>query len=580
MTHSQSITRLKVVISIIIFVALVLGARLYVVQIVHGEVYSNEADRQYVRPEGNVFDRGSIYFRDRQISAATLKSGYTLAISPAAISNPEDVYEQLSSIVDIDEETFFLRAGKTDDPYEEVAHQIPEAAAEKIGQLQLEGVGLYEEKWRYYPGNHLASRVIGFVGFNGDAREGRYGVERFYEPILERSGDSLYVNFFAQVFSGIRETVIHNQKKRSGDVVLTIDPTVQASLQETLTSTRKKWGTEKTMGIIINPKTGDIYAMGTAPSFNLNTFSEVNDPSLYSNPLVENVYEMGSIIKPITVAIGLETDAVTPETTFEDTGSVKIDGATISNYDGEARGVVDMQEVLNQSLNTGAAFVAQEIGNSTFRKYLYRFGVNEKTNIDLPSEARPLVNNLESPRDIEYVTASFGQGIAMTPVATVRALSVLANGGKLITPHVGKEVEYELGFSKDLFPNPVESGQAISPKTSDEITRMLVTVVDEALKNGEVKLDRYSVAAKTGTAQVAKPNESGYYENVFNHSFFGYFPAYDPEYLVFLMNIRPKGAKYASETLTEPFMDIVKFLINYYEVPPDREKPSVQELSE
>ena len=227
-----------------------------------------------------------------------------------------------------------------------------------------------------------------------------------------------------------------------------------------------------------------------------------------------------------------------------------------------------MQEVLNQSLNTGAVHVMQEVGKETFRDYLYKFEINEKTGIDLPHEASALVSNLKGGREIEYATASFGQGFAVSPVAMVRALSVLANGGYLVTPHIVKEIDYTLGFPETV---EIKKGkQVLKPETSEEISRMLVEVVDTALKNGEVKNERYSVAAKTGTAQIANPDGSGYYDDRYLHSFFGYFPAYDPQFLVFLYTVNPKEVRYASETLTDPFINITKFLINYYAIPPDR----------
>jgi stage V sporulation protein D (sporulation-specific penicillin-binding protein) len=229
---------------------------------------------------------------------------------------------------------------------------------------------------------------------------------------------------------------------------------------------------------------------------------------------------------------------------------------------------VNMQEVLSQSLNTGVSFVVRKMGKSEFADYMTRFGLSEETGIDLPGENHGRLENLKTSRDIEYATASFGQGISTTPIATVRALSTLANGGKLIVPHVVKKINYTSGLYNNIsYIN--EAKQVIKKETSEEISRMLTVVVDEALANGKVSLPNYSVAAKTGTAQIAKPG-GGYYDDRWLHSFFGYFPSYQPRFLVFLYTIEPKGVGFASQTLTTPFMDIVKFLINYYNISPDR----------
>ena len=165
-------------------------------------------------------------------------------------------------------------------------------------------------------------------------------------------------------------------------------------------------------------------------------------------------------------------------------------------------------------------------------------------------------------------TAAYGQGVAFTPIATVRALSVLANGGMLVTPHIVKKIEYQNGLTKRMSFAP--SKQVIKKETSEEITRMLVNVVDKALRGGTAKIPGYSVAAKTGTAQMTNEGQAGYVEGKYLHSFFGYFPAYNPKFLVFLFHIYPKNVRYASETLTDPFLNITKFLINYYQIPPDR----------
>jgi len=559
-----------VIIVLFVLFALTLLGKLYFVQIVNGAEYKEEANRQYSKPLGNTFDRGSIFFQDKDgnnISAATLKTGYILAINPQKLENPVSTYDVLSKYVDIDADDFFARASKKDDPYEEVARRVSQETADEIRSLDISGIGLYKEKWRFYPGNDLASHTLGLVAFKEDTLAGRYGIEKEYEDVLSRGAGELYINFFAEVFSGITGSIERKSITREGDVITTIEPTVQSFLEETLDKITEDWSSKQTLGVVINPKTGAIYAAAVNPSFDVNTFSKEKDIQVFSNPLIERVYEMGSTVKPLTMAAGLDSGAVTAETEYNDKGSLTIDGATFSNYDGKARGVVPMQEVLNQSLNTGVSFVVTKMGNRVFGDYLEAFGLGEITDIDLPNEVGGLIDNLDSPRDLEYATASFGQGIATTPIATIRALSALGNGGYLMTPHVVDSVEYDIGFAKNF--HEEHGRQVIKESTSEEITRMLVKVVDDAMLGGTVKLKNYSIAAKTGTAQIPSP-DGGYYDDRNLHSFFGYFPAYNPEFLVFLMTIEPKEVRYASQTLTHPFFDITKFLINYYEVAPDR----------
>ena len=304
----------------------------------------------------------------------------------------------------------------------------------------------------------------------------------------------------------------------------------------------------------------------------LNGFGKEKSSSVFLNPIVESLFEMGSIIKPLTMAAGLDAGVVLPTTTYDDKGFVVVDNSTIRNFDGKGRGVVPMQEVLDESLNTGAVYVMQKLGKDRFRDYMTRYGLGEETGIDLPGEVRGSLKNLDenakNKRMVEYATAAFGQGISMTPIETARALAVLANQGKIVTPYVVKEIKYAVGFSRTTVTD--EAKPILKPETSETITRMLVHVVDNSLLGGTVKMKNYSIAAKTGTAQMAREDGKGYYDDRYLHTFFGYFPAYNPRFIVFLYTQYPKEVKYAAYTLTEPFMNIAKFLINYYNIPPDR----------
>lgn len=545
---------------------------MYYLQILSGQEYEDLADRQYVRPNQNLFERGSIFFTTKdgdKVPAATIKRGFTVALIPSALVEPERAYRELSEIMEVDHDEFMARASKKDDPYEEIAKRVEKEMADKIEALDIDGLRVFRERWRYYPGGEMAAHTLGFVGNNGNGLSGQYGLERQYNDVLERGESATYVNFFAEIFSNIKTVVLNSEEE--GDIVTTIKPSVEAFLQDELIELTDKWSADYSGGIIMDPKTGAVYAMAATPAYNPNLFNEVENPDLFTNPLVENVYEMGSVVKPLTMAAGLDSGTVTPDTHYDDKGYLVLNTERISNYDGRGRGWVSMQEVLNQSLNTGVAFVADKMGNKKFAEYMDGYGLLDKTGIDLPNETENLTANLQSSRKIEIATSSYGQGIALTPLSITRALATLGNGGYLVEPHIATEIEYEFGGSKSLAPDSKNRKRVLKQETSEDITRMLVTVVDDALAGGAVALPRYSIAAKTGTAQVARDDGGGYYDDRFLHSFFGYFPAYDPQFIVFLYTMYPKeGARYASETLTDPFFETAKFLINYYEIPPDR----------
>ncbi len=554
-------------------VGAILLARLYYVQVLHTDYYTEKAERQYVHTKADLYSRGSIFFTTRdgeQLSAAAVQAGYVLAANPTHIQDPIQFCKTLQPFIEIEESLCVERASLSGRTYVELAARLSNEKASEVEVLDLDGALLYRNQWRYYPGGSVAARTIGFVGYTDeDATElkGKFGLERYYDETLFRKREVLSVNFFAELFSNVSELVKDQEQQKSGDVVTTLEPAVSRLLDSVLKDTNDFYKSKITGGIIMDPKTGAIYAMNAVPTFDLNT-REAATIDEFRNPLVEDLYEFGSTVKALTVAAGIDSGAINRNTTYYDAGSITLNEFTISNFDGKGRGTVPMQEVLNQSLNTGVSFIVTQMGKERFRDYFLNFGLGEETGIDLPNEASGLVENLKSPRDVEYATASFGQGIALTPIELTRALAVLANGGKLVTPHVGKEIRYEDGT---VVPIPrSEPTQVLKPESSEEISRMLSVVVDDALRGGTVALPNHSIGAKTGTAQIPDPVNGGYYEDKFLHSFFGYFPVYDPQFIVFMYTVEPQGVRYASETLTDPFMEVAKFLINYYSIPPDR----------
>ena len=560
--------RIRIVILCIILVVIILLTRLFFVQVVNKNLYTEKADKQYVTPASNIFNRGSIYFSKKDgslVAAGTVSAGFKLAILPKDIVDPVSVFSKLSPYMDMDKETFMSKASKKQDPYEEVATELNKEQVTEIENLNIKGTSIFKDNWRSYPGGSLASHTLGFLAYKGDSLIGQYGLERYYNSTLSNPKNEAYVNFFAEVFSNIRDTITNTNK---GEIITTIEPSVQYTLESELLSTLKKWNADQAGGIIMNPQTGEIYAMAGMPDFDLNNFKDVSNVGVYRNPIVENVFEFGSVIKPLVMASAIDAGAVTTETTYFDAGSVVVDKKTINNFDKKGRGTISMQGVLDQSLNTGMVFAENKLGHTKFRTYMKSFGIGEKTGIDLPNETSGLISNLDSPRNIEYANASFGQGIALTPIEAVRAFSIIANGGKLVTPHLVKEIKYDNGLSKTIN-YPFIKENLLKKETTDTVTRMLIHVF-EAYDGGSHKLTNYSVATKTGTAQVALEDGKGYYTDRHMHSFFGYFPAYDPKYVVFLFLKNPKEVKYASQTLIPPFIDITKFILNYYNVPPDR----------
>ncbi len=568
------VIRLRILSGVAIVVALLLGVRLYFLQIVHGEDYALDAQGQYQEQSPDTEERGTIYFSSTDgglVSGAVMQTGWRIAIAPKNISDPESVYVQLNAITSVDQERFFNSAAKVNDPYEEVAFRVDDGAAKQIRALKIPGVLLVHDQWLNYPAGILAAQTVGFVGYQGSntSRVGVYGLERQWQDALSISSSGLYVNPFAEIFANLQSAFASDVSAQKGSIVTTIEPTVQARLEDALNGVMETYSTRIAGGIIMDPQSGEIFAMAMRPSFDPNTYNTVTDASVYANALVEGRFELGSIMKAITVAAGIDSGAITTQTTYDDKGCIQRSGKTICNYDLKARGVVPMQEVLNHSLNLGASFITEKMGYPSFTRYMKAFGFGEKTNIDVPNEVTGDISTLGSGTgpDVNYDTASFGQGVSVSPIAMIRALSALGNGGTLPNPHVVKAIRLDSGITRSI-PIP-PNVRVLSTTTAQIVSNMLVTVYDDALLNGEIKHDRYSIAAKTGTAQIAIPG-AGYSKTKYLHSFFGYFPAHDARFIIFLFAVEPHGVEYASATLARPFDEIEQFLINYYSIPPDR----------
>ncbi len=555
----------------ILILSLVIIIRLFMLQVLHHSEYVEKGKKQYSTFQGDAFDRGAIYFTAKdgtRVLAAATTVGYKLAITPKLVAPKKDeIYEKLNAITPIDKATFLQKVARTDDPYEEIAYKLNQDQAQAVRALKFTGVDVFNQSWRFYPGENLASRLLGFVSYQGDKLSGRYGLERQYDAVLVRNQKQSYSNFFAEVFNTIRG-IVSSPGEEEGSLVTTIEPTVQAHIEETLRTMSDKYHPSEVGAIVMNPKNGEIIAMAVLPDYNVNEFNKVDNVSIFNNPIVENVYELGSVVKSLTMSSGLDAGVVTPETTYNDKGYIILNTERINDFDKKARGIVTMQDVLNNSLNTGATFVMQQLGRERFKNYMLSFGIGEKTGVDVPGEVKSLIGNLKITRDLEYATASFGQGIALTPIAAIRAFASLANGGYIITPHVVRAIEHTDGTVHTLsFPEPK---QVLKKETTETISRMLTTVIDKGMFGGRAKLAHYSVAAKTGTAQVARPDGKGYYDDIFLHSMFGYYPAYDPQFITLFYIVDPKGVEYALNTLGHSFMDTASFLMTYYEVAPDR----------
>ena len=409
---------------------------------------------------------------------------------------------------------------------------------------------------RFYPEGTLGSSVVGFLGFQDKNRMGQYGLEEYYETWL--SGQVGFKNFLNKVGLARGSTP-------GSSLILTIDKNIQFFVETKLKELTYKWSASGGNVIIQNPQTGAILAMASWPDFDPNQYSKYSLKN-FINPNIQSSFEPGSSFKPITMAAALDTGAVNSETTFFDSGEVKIGSSTVRNYDLKSNGYQTMAQVLEKSINTGAIFAMRQTGREKFLEYIEKFQFGRKSDIDLAGEVSGNIKNLASGREINFVTASFGQGIAVTPLQLINSYSAIANGGRLMRPYVVEKIIKPSGESVEVRPEVIS--EPITPETAKTLKLMLVSVIE----NGSIKKAKvpgYKIAGKTGTAQEAK--KDGGYSDFFIHNLVGFGPAENPRFTILLKLDRPKGIETAAVSLADAFGDIARFLISYYGIAPSTE---------
>ncbi|HAJ44414.1 MAG: Peptidoglycan glycosyltransferase [Candidatus Azambacteria bacterium GW2011_GWE1_42_9] len=543
MPKYNSENRILFLIFFFILLTLLVWGRFFYLSIFRHDYYLARA-KNISDNNNSAVPRGSIFLTDKDNApyAAALNKEFSLIYAiPQKITDPMTLAKKLAPILELDEASLMKKLSKPNDPHEILKKKVSDEIVDAIKALNEPGIEVGSETLRYYPeGLHL-SQVIGFLGFDKNGQTGQYGLEEYYNDNL----------------SGFIS---------SSDLVLTIDSAIQAQAGSLISKAVETWRASEGSIIVMDPKNGNILAMASSPSFDANNYSAVSDKNLFINPATLKRYEPGSVFKPITMAIGIETGAVTPETKYYNTGSVQVADRTISNaLSDKILGWQTMTTVLEQSLNTGAVFVQQKVPKDIFLKYLKNFGVDSKTGIDIPEMSGDL-SQLLSGRDVNYATAAFGQGVAVTPMELIRSLSVIANGGKLIQPRlVAKIISHgnETGEMKNK-----QSKQVISSETSVKLIDMLIKVVENG-SGRRAQVSGYTIAGKTGTAQIPDLKNGGYLDE-YIHTFVAFAPAYNPKFIALIKLDRPQGIRFAESTVVPAAKDLFHFLFNYLQIPPDK----------
>jgi len=571
--------RLKIAALSIVGVTGIFVARLFFLMILQHSFYTALAAGSHSLYEKLFPQRGSVFIQDsrtgEEFPLAINKDVFTIFVDTREIESDDDanrVVDVLASAFSYDDEKkleVFYKINKRDDPYEPIEKDVEESVVDALRQQELPGVGFVRQSVRYYPEGTLAAQTIGFVGKTEDGSDiGRYGIEGYWQEELAGSGG------FLEASKSLGGGVIPFATKSfqpavdGSDILLTLDRTLQYKACERMRQGMVDFGATSGSLLILDPKTGAIRVMCSLPDFDPNAYNKVDDVREYNNTTIFTPYEPGSIFKPIAMAAALNEEKVTPDTYFYDSGSVDANCTKpIENAERKKYEDTTMTGVLENSINTGMVFVVQQLGKNPFISYLESFGFGIKTGIRLDSEISGTIDTLyvnkKDDVDCYTATASFGQGITVTPLQMVSAVSAIANGGNMMKPYIVQEVRHSDG--KVDRTQPQVSRKIISSHAASLLGAMLVRVIDSG-QAGVAAVPGYYIAGKTGTAQIAGP---GGYTADTNHSFIGFGPVDNPKFVMLVKFEKPQRA-YSVSTAAPVFADVAKFILDYYHVPPSR----------
>lgn len=435
---------------------------------------------------------------------------------------------------------------------------------ESIKNLKLPGIGFEERLTRFYPEASLAAHILGFVGKSEEGRDrGYFGIEGYYDRLL-RGKEGRVIEVRDALGRPILSTMSNTTGGVNGsDLILSIDRAVQFMVERKLSDGIEKYGANGGMVGIMTPKTGNIIAMASYPSFDPLRFYDYKE-DLYKNPFIANLYEPGSTIKPLIMAAALDKKLITPQTKCTICGGpVLIGGYEIHTWNDKYFKDTNMIDVIVRSDNTGMVFVAEKLGVDGIIDSLTKFGIGRLIDIDSQGESLFRIKEKKYWYPVDLATASFGQGISVTPIQLLVSFAAIANNGMLMQPHLVSSVQTPDGGIVRILPKVV--GNAISEKTAKVMTEMLVAAVNKG-EASWAKLKGYRIAGKTGTASI--PVAGHYDPSSTITSFIGFAPAQDPKFVMLVILEKPTVSIYGSETAAPLFFDIAKDLLSYYGIPP------------
>ncbi len=500
---------------------------------------------QTIRPR-----RGAIL--DRRGSPLAVEIDvYRVSAAPNQIRDPSQTARKLAPLLKRPMEEIWDAIRDPERRYALLATEVPQETAKAIETLGLPGIYLEPQPRRWYPNDALAGHVFGFVNQEGAAL---YGLEEYYDEELRGRKGVWLTGALEPRFKPPRDGY---------DLVLTLDRAVQAVVEEHLAAAVERFDATGGDVVVLNPKTGAVLAMASYPPFNPNEYA-TTPPERWPNPAISVLYEPGSVVKVLTMAAGLQAGVITPDSTYEDEGTIEYGGVEISNWDRRAHGTTSMTRLLELSLNVGAVHIADALGRERFYNFMQRFGLGRLTGVDLAGEVAGILRTPDDPNwyPADLATNSFGQGMATTPLQITVAIAALANDGILMRPYLVDRIMDGERVVRRTRPTAVR--RVVSKAVAKAVRKMMISVVDNEVVKARVP--GYTVAGKTATAQI--PVEGGYDKHSTIASFIGFIPGDDPQLVVLVKLDRP-NVHQGAEAAAPVFAEIAEELVQLFDIPPD-----------
>lgn len=558
-----------------------ISLRLFYWQVVKAEELSAQADQQHFGSIKIGAVRGDILYSDGYILASSTPI-FSLFAQPKMVSHEDknkiayalaQIFWEAENQIPADKQTrreqidtlkmSLLEKLNQDLYWVSLRRNIPLELKKKIEDLGFKGIGFDQLSGRFYPEGSSSAHLLGFVGSNARGEStGYFGLEGFYDGELKATGGLIRHERDALGLPILTGRFLTTNARNGKTLKLYLDRTVQFIAEKALKEGVVKYGARAGLIVVMDPKSGGVLAAASFPNYDPLKFSDF-PKEYYKNPAVADLYEPGSTFKVLVMAAAINEKAIDVNTKCDIcSGPIQIANYSIRTWNNKYQPNANMKDVIVHSDNTGMVFIAGKLGLDKFYEYVTNFGFGKKTGIDLQDEALSAVRPKNEWREIDLATASFGQGIALTPIQMVTAVSSIANGGRLMEPHVVKEIIEE---DKKFEVKPKLIREVVTPETAKVVTEMMVAAVEE----GEAKAFKpkgFKVAGKTGTAQI--PVAGHYDPNKTIASFVGFAPADDPKFVILVRYDQPSSSIFGSETAAPTFFKIAKELFTYYKIAP------------